>query len=111
MKARFILETVNFDREGTPYEKLRIGKTRFRPYPQMTPDEFLQWFESEIAPYYESEEGFDMILDNIVNNEVESDEQLSDYWRVAGVSEKIIEKIIPMRSYFLDFSYVQKIGY
>ena len=103
-------ESVNFEREGTPYSKLNIGKTRFRPYPQMSPDEFLQWYESEIKPYYESELGFDMVLDNLVNNDMESDEELAAYWK-GEIPDEAIKKLISMRDYFMDFSYSQKIGY
>ena len=103
-------ESVNFEREGTPYEKLRIGKNRFRPYPQMTPDEFLQWYESEIKPYEETELGIDMLIDSIINNEEESDEELTDYFRESEVPEELIKKLIPMRPYFWDFRYSQKIG-
>ena len=107
MKARFISEALDFERTGTPYEKLRIGKARLRPYPQMSVEEFHDWYDQEIKPYYESEPGFDMILDNIINNEMESDEQIADYWGASDVSEEIIKKIIPMRSYFLDFHYIK----
>lgn len=104
-------ESVDFERGREPYDALRIGKNRFRPYPQMTPDEFREWYVQEIEPYYDKELGFDMVLDNIVNNEVESDEELAEYWRVSGVNPEIIKKIMPYRPYFLDFRYIQKIGH
>ena len=106
MQVRFVLETINFEREGTPYKKLNIGITRFRPYPQMTPDEFKQWYKLEIEPYYDKEEGFDIII----NNEMESDDELSDYWLSSGISPEPIDKLLPMREYFMDFSYSQKLG-
>ncbi len=100
-------EVQNFERTGTPYEKLRIGKDRLRPYPEMSVKEFHDWYDQEIEPYYESEPGFDMIFDNIINNQLISDEQIADYWRTSDVSDEVIDKIIPMRDYFLDFEYIK----
>lgn len=110
MKARFVSESMNFEREGTPYEKLKIGSGRWKPYPKMSVEEFQQWFESEIKPYYESELGFDMVLDNLINNDLESDEELAAYWK-GEIPDEAIKKLIPMRDYFMDFRYSSKFGY
>ena len=111
-----IKEAQEFKREGTPYEKMGIGKSRYRPYPQMTPDEFATWYKNEIEPYYEKEFGVDMVIDNIwnillINDESSTDKELSDYWMEYGATEDLINKLRPMRPYFWDSRYLQKIGY
>ena len=108
---KLVRERIEFKREGTPYEKMGIGKSRYRPYPEMTPDEFQQWFETEIKPYFESELGIDMVIDLIVYDESSTDKEIVDYLLGHEVSEELINKLILMRPYFWDSRYENKIGY
>lgn len=103
-------ESIRFEREGTPKEKLGIGKARWKPYPRMSVEEFSDWYEEEIEPYYDKEEHFDLILDNIVNNELESDEELGNHWLSLGVDPELVEKILRFRDYFMDFEYTKNLG-
>jgi len=104
-------ESIDFEREGTPYEKLRIGRKVTRPYPQMKPKEFFQWYQSEVFPYYDSDEfSFSSVLSDLVNDEVSTDEELREVWtEELDVPAEVIDKLLPMRGYFLDFRYIQNI--
>nr|HPI81962.1 hypothetical protein [Candidatus Paceibacterota bacterium] len=94
-----------------PYEKLRIGRKVTRPYPQMKPKEFFQWYQSEVFPYYDSDEfSFSSVLSDLVNDEVSTDEELREVWtEELDVPAEVIDKLLPMRGYFLDFRYIQNI--
>jgi len=108
-----VRESINFERGGDPKDEMRIGVNRFkaRPYPQMSVEEFVQWYkgisETTTSDLEDTEE---FLLTNLMNNEVETDEQLADYLISNGVEKEIVDQMIPMRSYFNDFRYGQHIG-
>jgi hypothetical protein len=108
-----VRESINFEREGEPFDKLRIGVNRFkaRPYPQMSVEEFVQWYKrlTETASS-NLEDTKEFLLTNLMNNEVESDDQLAGYLIANGIDKEIVDQVIPMRSYFNDFRYGQHIG-
>lgn len=102
-----INESMDFDREGTPYEKLKIGSGRWKPYPKMSVEEFHDWYDKEIDRPYSNDPNWDEIFDTILNDENTSDEELENYWIAGGSDPDFIRKIIQFRSYFMDFRYVQ----
>jgi len=107
MKARFVSEALDFEREGSPHERLQIGKNRFRPYPQMSIPEFQQWYVEEVLPYYDEDPAFDGILDSAMNDENSTDEELIAAWESIDANPELIRKVIQMRDYFMDFRYMQ----
>jgi len=112
VKARFVSEALDFEREGTPYEKLRIGKNRFnlKPYPKESVENFMDWYDKEIEPYYSEEEEFEMMLDSIQNDELSSDEELIAHWKSIGADPEFANKLILARDYLLDFGYTKNLG-
>ena len=108
-----VRESIDFEREGGPLDKLRIGVNRFkaRPYPQMSVEDFVQWYKRlEETASSDLEDTKEFLLTNLMNNEVESDDQLAGYLVANGVPQEIVDEVIPMRSYFNDFRYSQHIN-
>lgn len=107
-----INEIQSFNREGSPYEKLRIGESRFglKPYPQMSVEEFADWYDQEIEPHYSTEEDFELVLDSATNDELSSDEELLDHWTNSGVDREFAHKVIVARDYFLNFEYIKNLA-
>lgn len=91
-----------------------------KPYPQMSIEEFNEWYENEIMePYgyypedtpiddmYDGMNEFDFVMDQMINNEEDEDEELIDLLKIYDVPQELIDKLIPMREYFWDFRYNQ----
>lgn len=106
-----IQESIDFQRGKDSKEALNIGRNRVRPYPQMTTDEFEEWYNREVFDYNDSDDfDFQDVLSDLVNDETSTDEELREVWREElEVPEKVIKKLLPMRSYFLDFRYIQNL--
>lgn len=105
-------ESVEFTRGDDPYSKLRIGKHRFglKPYPQMTVEEFDDWYSEHIDTWYYSDLGTDMVMDLLISEEEMSDEELEEYISKDNeVPKDIIEKLIAARQYFWDFEYTKNL--
>ncbi len=112
MKAKFVREAVEFERGKDPYDALRIGKGRFglKPYPKASIEEFHDWHDEWIEPYYQTEEEFEMMMDSISNDELSSDEELLDHWKSIGADMELAQRLIVARDYFLNFEYIKNLG-
>jgi hypothetical protein len=101
-------------------DDMREPHIEVRPYPQMSVEEFNEWFENEIMePYgyypedtpvddmYDGMNEFDYAMDQIINNEDADDEELISILSRYDVPQELIDKLIPMREYFWDFRYTQ----
>lgn len=99
-------KTINFERGIDPKKSMQIGMVR--PYPQMTPESFKEWFEREIVPYLD-EDGIPAIKDNLVMNSWESDLDVSSYLHSRFLEYGIIEELIRMREYFNDKNYIKMV--
>lgn len=106
----FMNESADFNREGTPYEKLKIGRGRWKPYPKMSVEEFHDWYNEEMdAPYY-NDPNWEEIFEALLNDEYSTDEELIKRWISKGSDPDFIRKIIQFRDYFMDFRYVQDLA-
>lgn len=108
MQARFVSESIDFERGVDPMRKMGVG--RMRPYPQMTLEEFADWFHEEIDPYYDTigfDDDFDFegLLSDFVNDSESTDVELRAEWDHAP--KDLVDKMIYMRPYFLDFDYME----
>ena len=96
-------KTVNFERGLDPKKAMGIG--RVRPYPEMTPQQFKNWFWDEIIPYID-DDGVYAIHDNLIKNTWESDSEIYGYLFGRIKSDGIVSELIEMRDYFNDDDYI-----
>ena len=87
---------------------MRLLYNKTKPYPQMSIEDFSTWI-SELGEYF-SHEDHCFIMDQMINNDVATDEELKEYFLENGVDLEFIEELIPMREYFWDFRYSQHIN-
>ena len=97
----------DFERGQDPYKSIGIG--RVRPYPQMSPEAFADWFDEEIGEYLTTSDEAQAILDNLVGNDWETDEEVSKYLYDRNVDGDLIKDMLQMRDYFNDKKYINKI--
>jgi len=107
MKAKFVIESVNFERGQNPSKAMGIG--RVRPYPQMSPGEFADWFDEEIGEYLTTSDEAQAILDNLIGNDWESDEEVRGYLLDRNIERELVDEMIKMREYFNDKKYINKV--
>jgi len=80
-----------------------------KAYPEMSVGEFNEWL-SKLGEWF-FDAPHDFILDQLVNNETATDEELGEYLINNGAPSTFVIELIPMRAYFWDFRYSQKINY
>lgn len=101
MKAKFVKESIANDMSESSIE--------VKPYPQMSVEEFNERL-SKLGEYF-YDENHEFIMDQMVNNEEDTDEDLTDYLITNGVNPDFVAELIPMREYFWDFEYNQHINF
>jgi hypothetical protein len=80
-----------------------------KAYPIMSISEFNIWL-SKLGEWF-FDEPHDFIMDQMINNETATDEELEEYLIKNGANSIFVNELIPMRSYFWDFRYSQNIKY
>ena len=100
-------ESYDFEGGKDPYKAIGIG--RVRPYPEMSPESFADWFDEEIGEYLTTSDEAQAILDNLVGNDWETDEEVSKYLYDRNVDGDLIKDMLQMRDYFNDKKYINKI--
>ena len=100
MRAKLVRESIADD--------MREPHVEVKPYPEMSVEDFNEWI-SKLGEYF-YDAPHELIMDQMVNNEVSTDEELSEYLIDAGADPRFIEELIPMRPYFWDFRYSQHIN-
>lgn len=108
MRAKTVSESIDFERGQDPKRAMGLGLPP--KYPQLSTKEFKEWFNREIDPYYDTigfDDDFDFegLLSDFVNDEESTDAELREEWDHAP--KDLVEKMIHMRPYFLDFRYVE----
>jgi hypothetical protein len=105
-------ESLEFHRGGRPLTKIGIGKGRLKGYPEMTPNEFHQWYSSieKLLTVGEPDKLLlDYVLDQLVNNLEPSDNKIATDFAEIGVDPDLIPELLFMRPYFWDPTYYQNI--
>ena len=97
MKVKLVKESIADD--------MREPSIEVKPYPQMSVEDFNEWL-SKLGEYFYDED-HEFIIDQLVNNEDDSDEELAQYLIDNGANPQFINELIPMREYFWDFEYNQ----
>ena len=100
MKAKLVKESIAND--------MREPYIDAKPYPQMSVEDFNEWL-SKLGEYF-YDAPYELILDQMINNEDATDKELEDYLVKNGADPRFISELIPMREYFWDFNYSQDIN-
>ena len=109
MRAKLVSESQNFKRGLDPKTAMEIGI--LPPYPKMSIRGFDDWYQREIAPYYDIEDlDIDSILHDVVNDEQSLEEELRTIWKEEyEAPDDLIEKLISAREYFWHFEYIKNL--